>query len=75
MAARRDPTQDNRHSGTNIGYLLFSRLRHDRGYAVVEMMAWFSSTIFHCVECWVTEWMDYFVVCGLADICVAVLYT
>ncbi|CAJ0951603.1 unnamed protein product, partial [Mesorhabditis belari] len=72
MAARRDPTQGHRHSGTNIGYLLFwqqlgwrSNIQKKQiwwGYGVVGMIAWFSSTIFHCVDCWVTEWMDYFYV-------------
>ncbi|CAJ0961070.1 unnamed protein product, partial [Mesorhabditis belari] len=31
-----------------------------RGYSVVGMATWISSFAFHCVDCWITEWMDYF---------------
>ncbi|CAJ0954216.1 unnamed protein product, partial [Mesorhabditis belari] len=64
MTVRRHPTRGNRHSGTfwqQLGWR--SNIQKKQiwwGYAVVGMIAWFSSTIFHCVDCWVTKWIDYF---------------
>ncbi|CAJ0954167.1 unnamed protein product, partial [Mesorhabditis belari] len=48
-----------------------------RGYNVIGMIAWFLSTIFHCVDCWVTKWMYYFYVISPTSVWhqVDVLYT
>ncbi|CAJ0917514.1 unnamed protein product, partial [Mesorhabditis belari] len=82
MAARRDPTRGNRHSGTNIGYLLFSQLRHDVSLLATTWLAikYTKETNLVLVDDFslcrlLGDRVDGLFLCGFADICVAVLYT
>ncbi|CAJ0954220.1 unnamed protein product, partial [Mesorhabditis belari] len=78
MATRRHPTRNNRHSGTNIGYLLFSRLRHEVSLLATTWLAVKYSKETDLVLVDGFSWcrllgdrMDRLFLCDFADICVS----